>query len=47
VLADHADQYTYDHNGCQTVNPGSFSSDYSFVVYRPALKECAFSRVPS
>jgi DNA polymerase epsilon subunit 2 len=48
VLADHADQYAFDcKGGCQAVNPGSFSSDYSFVVYRPATQECEFSRVPS
>lgn len=47
MLADHADQYLIDCKGCKAVNPGSFSSDYSFVVYRPALKECEFSRLPS
>ena len=46
ILADHADQYSFDCKGCQTVNPGSFSSDYSFVVYRPSNKECEFSRLP-
>jgi hypothetical protein len=25
---------------------GSFSSDYSFIVYRPATKDVEFSRIP-
>jgi DNA polymerase epsilon subunit 2 len=54
VLADHAEQYQYkkafsggDATGdcCTVVNPGSFSSDYSFVVYQPATRTVEFSRV--
>jgi DNA polymerase epsilon subunit 2 len=55
VLADHVDQYQYsfkgdDENnteseGCQALNPGSFSSDFSFVVYYPASKAVEFSKV--
>ena len=53
VLADHAEQYKYEKavniddptDNCQVVNPGSFSSDYSFIVYQPATKSCEFSRV--
>eukprot|EP01038_Epipyxis_sp_PR26KG_P013213 gene13213-17712_t len=45
ILADHADHYSYVYKACTTVNPGSFSSDYSFVVYRPASKSVEFSRV--
>ena len=45
VLADRTDQYALDLWGCNTVNPGSFSSDFSFVVYRPCTKSVEFSRV--
>lgn len=46
VLADHAEQYCYTSQGCIAVNPGSFSSDCSFLVYRPADKTVEFSRLP-
>jgi len=46
VLADHAEQYCYTSEGCIAVNPGSFSSDCSFLVYRPADKTVEFSRLP-
>lgn len=45
VLADRTDQYALDCWGCNTVNPGSFSSDFSFVVYRPCTRSVEFSRV--
>ena len=45
VLADRVDQYSWTHEDCNAVNPGSFSSDGSFVVYRPASREVEFSRV--
>ena len=45
ILADHADQYSFEYKGCQVVNPGSFSSDYSFVMYRPATKEVEFNKL--
>jgi DNA polymerase epsilon subunit 2 len=45
VLADHTDQYSFEYKGCQVINPGSFSSDYSFVVYHPANKLVEFSSV--
>lgn len=47
VLADHADNYQYDYKGCTALNPGSFSSDFSFVVYSPAAGSIEFSRVPT
>lgn len=45
ILADRTDQYALDCWGCNTVNPGSFSSDFSFVVYRPCSRSVEFSRV--
>lgn len=47
VLGDQVDQFSYDYCGCKVVNPGSFSSDYSFIVYRPATKSVEFSRIPA
>jgi len=46
VLADHADQFNHSYKECNTVNPGSFSSDFSFVVYQPASRDIQYSRVP-
>eukprot|EP00981_Chlorochromonas_danica_P000253 scaffold61_cov180-Ochromonas_danica.AAC.5 len=46
VLADHTDQFSYEYKGCRTINPGTFASDFSFIVYHPANKEVQFSRVP-
>jgi hypothetical protein len=45
ILADHAEQYSLSYKGCSAVNPGSFASDFSFVVYRPATQEIEFSKV--
>mmetsp|Transcript_23884 Transcript_23884/g.21725 ORF Transcript_23884/g.21725 Transcript_23884/m.21725 type:complete len:109 (+) Transcript_23884:276-602(+) len=47
VLGDHADQYSFEYSGCKTVNVGSFATDFSFVVYRPAVREVELSRIPS
>jgi DNA polymerase epsilon subunit 2 len=47
VLGDQVDQFSYDYCGCKVVNPGSFASDYSFVVYRPATRAVEFSRIPA
>ena len=30
---------------CAALNPGSFPTDWSFVVYRPSSKETEFSRI--
>ncbi len=46
VLADHYDQFQMSHAGCGVFNPGSFASDFSFVVYRPSTWHTEFSRVP-
>ena len=45
ILADHCHQYQSNYEGCATFNPGSFPSDYSFVVYRPARRETEFSKI--
>ena len=37
ILADHYDQYQHSLEGCTVLNPGSFPTDYSFVVYRPSV----------
>lgn len=45
VLADRVDQYSYCYKDCNVVNPGSFSSDFSFIAYRPSTRAVEFSRV--
>lgn len=45
VMADNYDQYQWNNDGCVVMNPGSFSSDGSFVVYLPAQEKIEFSRV--
>ena len=42
VLADHCQQYNYHYQGCNVANPGSFSSDYSFLAYRPSNRTVEF-----
>lgn len=46
VLADHSEHFAHTYKSCQAVNPGTFSSDFSFVVYQPATKTAQFSRIP-
>lgn len=45
VLADRTDQYSWRYEDCLVLNPGQFTADFSFVVYRPASFETEFSRV--
>lgn len=45
VLADHIDQFSWTHKDCNAINPGSFSTDASFVVYRPSSRQVEFSRI--
>ena len=45
ILADHTDQYNWRYEDCLVLNPGSFPTDFSFVVYRPSTFETEFSRV--
>mmetsp|Transcript_23871 Transcript_23871/g.64487 ORF Transcript_23871/g.64487 Transcript_23871/m.64487 type:complete len:297 (-) Transcript_23871:241-1131(-) len=36
VLADHTEPYNWKYQDCLAINPGSFSSEFAFMVYRPA-----------
>mmetsp|Transcript_33642 Transcript_33642/g.76076 ORF Transcript_33642/g.76076 Transcript_33642/m.76076 type:complete len:410 (+) Transcript_33642:176-1405(+) len=45
VLADRSDQFSWRYEDCLAINPGSFPTDFSFVVYRPASDEIEFSRI--
>jgi len=45
ILADHYDQYYWNYNASDVFNPGSFPTDFSFVVYRPASREVEFSKI--
>ena len=36
VLADHTEGYNWKYTGCEAANAGSFASDGSFGVFRPA-----------
>lgn len=47
ILADRTEQFSYSCHGTNCVNPGVFSSDFSFVVYQPSNPgQVQFSRVP-
>jgi len=35
VIGDKVDQYYETYAECDAINPGPFSKDYSFIVYRP------------
>lgn len=45
VMADHYGQYQWKLSECGVFNPGSFSADGSFVVYRPATMTTEYSSV--
>jgi DNA polymerase epsilon subunit 2 len=45
ICADKTEQYLWRYEHCAVVNPGSFPTDFSFVVYRPASKEIEFSKI--
>lgn len=45
VLADFYDQYHWCYEECVALNPGSFPTEFSFVVYRPSSRGTEFSRV--
>ena len=45
ILADKARQYHHEYCDCSVVNPGPFSSDFSFIAYRPSTRSVEFSRV--
>ena len=45
-LGDQYDQFVHEYRGTNIGNPGSFSTDFSFVVFWPSTGEMEFSRVP-
>uniref|UniRef100_A0A7S3XUX9 DNA polymerase II subunit 2 n=1 Tax=Heterosigma akashiwo TaxID=2829 RepID=A0A7S3XUX9_HETAK len=45
VLADQTDQYKWTYEDCHAFNPGSFPTDFSFIVYTPATQDVEFSKI--
>ena len=45
LFADNFDQWSRCYDDCMAANPGIFSTDFSFIVYRPTSKDVEFSRV--
>ncbi|KAK9071821.1 hypothetical protein SSX86_008250 [Deinandra increscens subsp. villosa] len=43
VLGDRSEQKAFKYTGTTCFNPGSFSNDYTFVVYRPCNQEVELS----
>lgn len=43
VLGDRSEQKAFKYTGITCFNPGSFSSDSTFVAYRPCTQEVEFS----
>ncbi|KAM0068481.1 putative DNA-directed DNA polymerase [Helianthus debilis subsp. tardiflorus] len=43
VLGDSSEQKAFKYTGTTCFNPGSFSNDYTFVVYRPCNQEVELS----
>ncbi|KAG5179611.1 DNA polymerase alpha/epsilon subunit B-domain-containing protein [Tribonema minus] len=44
ILADRSEQFSWQyHDSTWAINPGSFPSDFSFVVYRPSSGDVEFS----
>lgn len=46
VLADRLEAYEYEYKGCVVINPGSFATNHSFAVYRPAIQRVELCVVP-
>ena len=42
-IADSVEQFRINYASVETINPGSFPSDFSFVVYYPFTKQVEFS----
>jgi DNA polymerase epsilon subunit 2 len=40
VIGDQMEHFSHKLENTNVVNPGSFTSDFSFVVYRPNTREC-------
>lgn len=47
VLGDRSEQKAFKYTGTTCFNPGSFSNDSTFVVYRPCNQEVELSAVES
>lgn len=47
VLADAHDQYVVREEGYTVCNPGSFGSDFTFLIIRPSTLEVEESSIPS
>lgn len=47
LLADNFDQWSQCYEDCLVANPGIFSTDFSFVLYRPTSGKVEFSRINS
>jgi len=45
ILADHGASYEFEHMGCKVVNPGSFATDFSFLVYYPGQQIVQLSKI--
>ncbi len=45
VLADQMEHYHHVLGSTHAINPGSFTSDFSFIVYRPHSREIELSVV--
>ncbi|KAL6583692.1 hypothetical protein OROMI_002981 [Orobanche minor] len=45
VLGDKSDQKAFKYTGITCFNPGSFSNDFTFIVYRPCSQEVELSAV--
>ncbi|KAI3776398.1 hypothetical protein L1987_46179 [Smallanthus sonchifolius] len=47
VLGDKSEQKAFKYTGITCFNPGSFSNDFTFVVYRPCNQEVELSALES
>ena len=45
ILGDRTEKFVHSYNGCVVTNPGSFSADSSFIVYRPAERVVELSQL--
>lgn len=45
ILGDRSEQKSFNYAGVTCFNPGSFSSDHTFVAYRPCTREVELSAV--
>jgi len=47
IVGDRVDQYYENYAECDVINPGSFTGDFSFVVYRPVGEVTSDDKVKS